>query len=747
MLRRSIFSTIALIPALVSCTEAETARTDSGVRADARSDATTDGGDGATDGGARDAAADVATDARSCRVDDDCTAPDLCTNAQRCMSGRCVVVGGMAACDDSVACTDDRCNATMGRCEHVPNDMRCPSGQFCIEGSGCLAEVPCEVGDTTCQRLNTNACMGTWSCDAARRRCIRSAPPSCDDSNACTTDTCVPSGTTYSCTNEAMFDTMTNPMHCGGCGMACPTRANADTACAMGECRWTCQMSAVDGNGDLNAPRTGMSDGCECRSDGMPDVPDLMFRDNNCDGIDGDISRAIFVSPMGNDTNPGTMAQPKRTIQAAITAAAGSMPIKDVYVAAGTYTGQVTLSSGVSVYGGYNATSIPWSRGMMNTVTIDSGSNSAVFGSDLAMAVTLQALTIRASSATMAGGSSYGIRLANNSATVTVEGCTVVSGDGANGGTGANRADGSSGGNGGGGGNTPGTGGSSGSSSCGATGGRGGPSVRGRTDGISGANGGMAGGGASGGTGGGFGGQGSGCCGTGGTGRNAPDTAVRGFDGSNGINGASQPALGTFSMDGQYVVQSTLSGTDGTSGGGGGGGGSGGGDRHSTFACVSCADDTSGGGGGGGGGGCAGAGGGGGGAGGGAFAILARNAQVNVVSSELRAGRGGNGGNGGNGGVGGGGGAGGAAGARASSDAGDGAPGKAGGAGGSGGSGSGGTGGPSICVFYIGAAPSQTGTTCMRAGGGSGGTGGSNTRLGRAPDGLNGISEDSRVGM
>ncbi len=387
MLRRSLFSTlstlstIAVVPIIASCTETEVGRPDTGVRVDARADTTADAPTPADTGVDSGVMADVqSVDARSCMRDDDCTAPDLCTNAQRCMGNRCVVIGGVPSCDDSVSCTDDRCDAMAGRCTHVPNDMRCPSGQFCVEGSGCLSEVPCEIGDTTCQRLNSNSCMGTWSCDAARRRCIRSAPPSCDDMNPCTTDTCMPSGSTYLCGNEPMHDFMTNPMHCGGCMMACPTRANATTTCAAGMCNWACVMGAVDGDGDLNAPRAAMSNGCECRSDGMPDVPDLMFRDNNCDGIDGDIARAIFVSPMGNDSNPGTMAQPKRTIQGAITAAAASMPVKDVYVAAGTYTGQVTLSNGVSIYGGYNPAMIPWSRGMMNTTTLDSGNTTAVAG-------------------------------------------------------------------------------------------------------------------------------------------------------------------------------------------------------------------------------------------------------------------------------------------------------------------------------------------------------------------------------
>ena len=243
-LRCTLFS-VAWTAAFAACAQPDTVARDAATRADAAADGASR--DAATsdvmpaDAPAADAASDVVSpEARPGRTDDDCTAPDLCLNARRCMANRCVVVGGPATCDDSVACTDDRCDPMAGRCTHVPNDMRCPSGQFCIEASGCLADVPCEVGDTTCQRLNSNACMGTWSCDAARRRCIRSAPPSCDDMNACTSDECAPRGTSYSCVNTPSVDFMSSPMHCGGFGMACPTRANPTAACREGRCRWDC---------------------------------------------------------------------------------------------------------------------------------------------------------------------------------------------------------------------------------------------------------------------------------------------------------------------------------------------------------------------------------------------------------------------------------------------------------------------------------------------------------------------------
>src|ERR1700754_3769413 len=59
---------------------------------------------------------------------------------------------------------------------------------------------------------------------------------------------------------------------------------------------------------------------------GAADKPDPGFVDSNCDGIDGDISQAIFVSLGGNDAAPGTLTNPVRTIGKAISLAAGANP-------------------------------------------------------------------------------------------------------------------------------------------------------------------------------------------------------------------------------------------------------------------------------------------------------------------------------------------------------------------------------------------------------------------------------------
>jgi hypothetical protein len=689
-----------------------------------------------------DAAVDVALDGgRACRTVDDCTAPDLCSNAQACRFGRCVVVGGPASCDDAVSCTDDSCDAAAGRCVHAANDMRCPADNFCAQESGCVRELPCEIGDTTCARLNGNPCTGTWSCEAARLRCVRSAAYSCDDMDTCTVDTCMVMGTAPMCAHRGP-DYQTDIANCGTCGTRCVAGPNQAAACAMGACAYTCADGFADADG---MP----ANGCECNRR-TADAPDLMFQDTNCDGIDGDASVAVFVSPRGSDTNPGTREMPLQTIAAAINLARMGAPPRPVYVAQGTYRSSVELVGGVSLYGGYDDLS-GWARSR-DTSSVIQGDTTAVFANELARATELQLLTIQSASATTPGGSSYGVRVVNGSALLTLRGCTIAAGSGAagpggsSGATGANGSPGSGGG-------TPG-GGGGGGSPCGATGGAGGGSGSGGTNGSGGALGAAAPGGASGG-GGGAGATRGGTCvecigscsGAGAASPPAPGAAGSGNDGRNGNNGRSAPGIGMVDMStGIYAAPSGVTGTDAAAGGGGGGGGAGTGGRTFNLFPPSCTNHNGGGGGGGGGGGCSGTPGSGGSGGGGSFAVMSASSNLRIEECRLTAGRGGNGGNGGSGGAGGAGGNGGAGGGFAG-NAGGGGAGARGGTGGTAGSGSGGPGGPSVCVYYLGSSPSVSGLTCTRGGGGMGGEGGRTSTLGDAPDGASGPSDEVRAGL
>ena len=175
---------------------------------------------------------------------------------------------------------------------------------------------------------------------------------------------------------------------------------------------------------------------------GAADAPDLAQMDSNCDGIDGTAAAAVFVAPTGDDANAGTMAAPKRTIEAAIASAASYAPSRGVYVYAGKYdepTG-LTLRSGVGVYGGYVGDT--WEVRAGSTATVVTGAPQAALA-DGATGVVVQLLTLRGQrdEADGADPSVYGLR-AINGAQVRVENVRVTSaaaGDGGDGTAGGGR--------------------------------------------------------------------------------------------------------------------------------------------------------------------------------------------------------------------------------------------------------------------------------------------------------------------
>src|SRR5215210_6086503 len=85
--------------------------------------------------------------------------------------------------------------------------------------------------------------------------------------------------------------------------------------------------AAVPVVGDLDGDLTGGVADCAPLDPsvhpGAPDRPDLAFADTNCDGIDGNAAKAVFVSIVdGDDHGTGTRSNPLKTINAGIAAAA-----------------------------------------------------------------------------------------------------------------------------------------------------------------------------------------------------------------------------------------------------------------------------------------------------------------------------------------------------------------------------------------------------------------------------------------
>ena len=153
---------------------------------------------------------------------------------------------------------------------------------------------------------------------------------------------------------------------------------------------------------------------------GASDLPDLSFVDSNCDGIDGTETKAIFVSPFGNDAAPGTRAAPMREISAALVVAVASG--RYVVVAEGTY-GRVVAASGAAIYGGYDRAT--WARSDTRITSVV-GAPEGILAVG-ATGVLLQHLSVRGLNA---GASAYGIRAIDGSS-LTLQRVTATAGNGA----------------------------------------------------------------------------------------------------------------------------------------------------------------------------------------------------------------------------------------------------------------------------------------------------------------------------
>ncbi|MFN7700868.1 MAG: hypothetical protein ACK5U8_23440, partial [Deltaproteobacteria bacterium] len=688
---------------------------------------------GSADSGAMDAHGDGGRDGgdapmAECTDDDDCVDDGVfCNGTLACEMGRCVAAD-IPTCDDGVTCTTDACSASMDRCVSTPDDAMCPMGTRCYAGRGCADAPPCEF-DSDCADDGI-FCNGVESC--VMGTCRSAGSRTCDDMNNCTVDAC--SDAMGMCLGTPYADFLTNVAHCGTgandcvvCPMPGPAQVNMSAACAMGSCALGCRTGFADA--DRNP-----ANGCECEVGAGTDDPDGRFLDLDCDGIDGDRERGIFVAAAtGADTPTCGLdtATPCRTL----TFALGRGVIesrRDVFVQAGRYDEVLNLRDGVRIFGGYDAM---WAR----DARVTSGHRTEIAGAldprdmqfmtirarDLAVGALLENLYLLGPDATGAssegGRSSYVVHAL--SSRVELLRVSIIAGAGADGSAGTAGLDAISVGataamNGrpgdaaerystacdssresGGGGGSNGT--------CASTGGSGGQGGSMDTDcsvfGLNlNARGGFAGSGAT---------DATGSFGRAGAGAGACSEGLPGSDGRV-VNGS--PGAGASGTGGRLVGNFWAAnlggaggmGSNGTAGGGGGGGG----------GCDDGTDSRGGGGGGGGAGGCAARGGGAGGTGGGgSFGVFAVAGSA-IVVSECEVTRG-TGGRGGAGGLGGRGQSGGAAGERGAPSRGSdgGGPGGAGGHGGHGGGGGGGAGGSSYACVTAGG--SMLLVSCTASGG------------------------------
>ncbi len=305
-----------------------------------------------------------------------------------------------------------------------------PSEEIC-NGSDDDCDGKTDEGTAGGKCVNSNAngnCSGKFKCNGV-------AGLACDAPSA-TTETC--DGKDDNCNGETdegwksavsgLYNTINA---CGSCGILCAVPGpHALPSCAGGACATTCDVGWIDMNSNVG-------DGCECQFLSDLDEPDGV--DQNCDGIDGDISKAIFVAKTGADSNPGSISLPVATLTKALQLATEQNK-RDIYVGGGVYTGSIDLFVGVSLYGGY----MPgfFSR---DTVSYQSAIVGTAFGPGPVAAVRAVAITggaavqktrldgfvVLGASAKTAGDTSYGIYVAKCDDTVQILNCTIVAGDGA----------------------------------------------------------------------------------------------------------------------------------------------------------------------------------------------------------------------------------------------------------------------------------------------------------------------------
>ncbi len=219
-------------------------------------------------------------------------------------------------------------------------------------------------------------------------------------------------------------------------------------------------VACADGNQTVSERRE--SNNCrtsagsvEVQCASVADVPDPSFADTNCDGIDGAIADAVFVSSQGLD-GPGCGSREFAcaTIGTGFTRAVAAG--KDhVYVAGGVYPETVVVANGVSIYGGFgqNFERDPGEATGTTAVKITGGGATTLPSEDpqwitlLAHALTepsvISDLEVVGQNVTEQlgsgqGKSSYGIVVRDVLAGVlTIERVTVTGGNGADGADGA----------------------------------------------------------------------------------------------------------------------------------------------------------------------------------------------------------------------------------------------------------------------------------------------------------------------
>jgi hypothetical protein len=328
---------------------------------------------------------------------------------------RCEVVEGAPVCLPTAAscdCTPDRVGVTRPCLVQGSGNATCVGVQTCRTTGGQTRWSACDASTTTvevCDGVDNDCDMavdepfidtqgsGTYDTDQhcgacyedCRSRwspeiqhaiggCVYAAPgaPECQIV-ACTTEV-VPGGQACRRTEECPTPATCDPVY-HQCVRTCTVPADCPGGvCQDGRCTRTCNGTAacVSAFGAMSECVGGVcvathrfnnidavdSNGCECPSPtvGWADEPDTYDVypqggwpnvDRDCDGVDGDADRALFVWS-GTDLSLGTRLHPYRTLAEAL-AVYNPNQHAHILVADGYYAETIRLRAGVRIYGGY----------------------------------------------------------------------------------------------------------------------------------------------------------------------------------------------------------------------------------------------------------------------------------------------------------------------------------------------------------------------------------------------------------